>query len=282
MKKINFKLLVLVLSLYACSSPSPQVPPPPASPEPITQGIPKIQTILDSHSLEGAVLIYDVKQKSYYSNNFPHTKQGYLPASTFKIPNSIIGLETGILSDENHLFPWDGTARRLKSWEKDLTLAEAFHASCVPCYRELARKVGLKKMQEWTNKLGFGQMVVTEETLDLFWLDSPSRISQSEQIDFLSRFYHQELPISQRTYEIMKQMIVREKTAEYQLSGKTGLAIRSEEWIGWFVGYVEKSDGVYFFATNLTEAEAEREDLSDMRIPITLEALRALNIIPAR
>ncbi|MBK7660457.1 MAG: hypothetical protein IPJ28_15655 [Betaproteobacteria bacterium] len=36
----------------------------------------------------------------------------FLPASTFKIPHALIGLETGAVVDEHEVFRWDGKPKR--------------------------------------------------------------------------------------------------------------------------------------------------------------------------
>lgn len=92
----------------------------------------EFQSIIDSAKVEGSVLIYDSQKDIYYSNNFKWANIGKLPASTFKIPNSIIALESGIVENDNTLLKWDGKKRYLKIWEKDLTLKDAFRLSCVP------------------------------------------------------------------------------------------------------------------------------------------------------
>ena len=61
-----------------------------------------IQTILDSANVAGSILIYDLKQYFFYSNDFKWSKKGRLPASTFKIPNSIIN-NPGDLSEEDFM-----------------------------------------------------------------------------------------------------------------------------------------------------------------------------------
>ena len=101
--------------------------------------------ILDSLKVKGSILIYDVKNKIYYSNDFSWAKTGIIPASTFKIPNSIIALETGIIKSDTTVFKWNGEKRRFKKWEEDLTFKKAFQVSCVPCYQEIARK-------DWSQK----------------------------------------------------------------------------------------------------------------------------------
>jgi beta-lactamase class D len=117
---------------------------------------PQLQKLLDSSKLSGSILIFDVEKGKYFcSNDFALTKKVFLPASTFKVPNTLIGLETGIINI-NTIFKWDGKKRKLKIWEKDLNLHDAFHASCVPCFQELAEKIGPKRMQEYLNKFEYG------------------------------------------------------------------------------------------------------------------------------
>ena len=104
------------------------------------------QDILDSAALTGTILIYDFQDSLHYSNNFENWQEGTTPASTFKIPNSIIALESGVIDSVNHIFKWNGVPRRISSWERDMNFTQAFHLSCVPCYQEIARKVGTAKM----------------------------------------------------------------------------------------------------------------------------------------
>ena len=105
--------------------------------------VPEFQAIIDSADVEGAILMYDLVGDKYFSNDFGWAKIGNLPASTFKIANSIIALETGVVENESTVFKWNGENRRLKVWERDLTFRDAFHLSCVPCYQEVARKIGV-------------------------------------------------------------------------------------------------------------------------------------------
>jgi len=208
-------------------------------------------TILDSANVTGAILVFDPQKNVYYSNDFTWCETGHLPASTFKIPNSIIALETGVIESDSALIKWDGQARRLKVWEKDLLFSEAFHVSCVPCYQEIARKIGTMQMKEYLNKFDYGSMVVDSSNIDIFWLEGESKISQFGQIDFLYRFFNSKLPIALRTEHIMKHMMVIEENDTFRLSGKTGWSIRNGNNNGWFVGYLEKGQEVYFIATNI-------------------------------
>jgi beta-lactamase class D OXA-209 len=230
------------------------------------------QSIFDTSSLKGSVLIWDYYEGTYFSNDFERSATGFLPASTFKIPNSIIALELGNVDIENFIFKWDGQRRAFPGWEKDLSLKEAFRVSCVPCYQELARKTGTDSMRHYLDRLGYPGMVFDSSTVDNFWLEGPSAISAFEQVDFLKRFYFQELPIAEKTWIDMKEVLQLESTDNYRLSAKTGLAMRDLPYIGWIVGYWEEGEKLYFFATNLQADTAEKLDIL---IPARLELTKA-------
>jgi beta-lactamase class D len=240
---------------------------------------PAFGTILDSLKVKGAILIYDVKNNTYYSNDFSWAKTGIIPASTFKIPNSIIALETGVIANDSVVFKWDGEKRRFKKWEQDLTFKQAFQVSCVPCYQEIARKIGVKRMKTYLKKLNYSGMVFDTLTLDNFWLQGKSKFSQMQQIDFLERLYFSKLPISKRTENIMKDIMLLEKTESYTLSGKTGWGMRGELDNGWFVGYLETQNTVYFFATNVEMKNATMESFPAIRMNATKEAFRKMKLI---
>ncbi len=241
----------------------------------------ELQLLLDAAKVEGTILIYDINKNTYYANDFDKAKQGALPASTYKIPHSIIGLETGILKSDGVAFIWDGTKRTFAAWEKDLSLREGFQKSCVPCFQELARKIGVRRMKESLEKLHFGKMDVTATTITDFWLTGVSKISPFQQIDFLKRFYKKSLDISEATYTTLRSIMILEKNETYTLSGKTGLVIQNKVPLGWFVGYLEKGNQVYFFATKITPKMKGMpvKQISLLRKKLTISALRELQLV---
>lgn len=234
-------------------------------------------SILDSLDVTGTLLIFDQNSNTWYSNDYNRSNQGFLPASTFKIPNSLIGLETGVVDYDTTIFRWDGKKRRLKTWEKDMKLQEAFHASCVPCYQEIARRTGVERMRVFLDTLNYGNMVFDTTTIDLFWLEGNSKISAVQQIEFLKRFYNEQLPVSEKTYATMKKMMIIEENNRYSLSGKTGWAIRNNNNYGWFVGYIEKNNNVYYFATSIEPRESFNMILfPKIRNEITMTAMKRI------
>ncbi|MFZ4398495.1 MAG: class D beta-lactamase [Bacteroidales bacterium] len=240
----------------------------------------ELQLIIDSSNVDGSILVYDPQKQLYYSNNFKWAEIGKLPASTFKIPNSIIALETGIVKNEKTIFKWNGEKRKLAVWEKDLSFQEAFHLSCVPCYQEIAKKLGVRRMKDFLLKFNYGKMEVDSNTIDLFWLEGDSKINQFQQIDFLMRFYNSELSIKKRTERIMKGLIIIDHNASYTVSGKTGWSIRNGNNNGWFVGYIESDAKHWFFAINIEPHQAFNMDMFPMiRKEIAIKGLKVLGII---
>lgn len=250
--------------------------------EKVSQNIHKseFQTIIDSSEVVGAILIYDLKEDLYYSNDFEWANKGNLPASTFKIANSIIGLETGMIESDSTVFKWDGKDKWLKNWEQDLVLRDAFQFSCVHCYQEVATKIGSKTMNDYIKLIDYGNLKIDSTNIDKFWLEGESRISQIQQIDFLKRFYERKLPISERTEIIMKNIMFIEETDQYKLSGKSGLSNDNGQYNGWFVGYVELKNNTYFFATNLEpKKEFDFNSFINKRLHLSMNALKKMNVL---
>jgi beta-lactamase class D OXA-209 len=232
--------------------------------------------ILDSLGVKGSLLVYDAESRSYYSNDFDWASEGFIPASTFKIANGIIAVETGVVKDESIIFKWDGQKRALANWEQDLSFKQAFQFSCVPCFQELARTIGEDRMKRYLAEFEYGQIRFVSSEIDSFWLRGESRISQFEQIAFLERFYFGKLGVSDRTTNIMKKVMLIDDSQGQRLSGKTGLGRMDDTDIGWIVGYQEIGDKVYFFATNIQPKDATTTDFNAKRLIATKLALELM------
>ncbi len=236
---------------------------------------------------KGAFVLYDLKNDRYTRHNEQRCRERFSPKSTFKIPNSLIGLETGVIRDADFVIPWN---RRkyppqdnwdqypFKHWGQDHTLRSAIKYSVVWYYRELALRVGRQRMKKLVMALDYGNEDISGE-IDYFWLGNSLKISADEQVEFLKKFYAGRLPVSKRSVEIVKDILVLEKTPTYTLSAKTGGgSIAEGTLIGWFVGYVETKGNVYFFATNIEGASYP--EIREKRIDVTKSILQELGVLP--
>ncbi|GAB3328941.1 oxacillin-hydrolyzing class D beta-lactamase OXA-50 [Larkinella ripae] len=241
---------------------------------------PDFRRFFADKKLNGSFLLYDPQRDHYTAYQFERTRQRFLPASTFKILNTLIGLETGVLTDENTVMKWDSVNHEEEAWNRDNTLETAFKVSCVPCYQAVVRKVGLKRMQEWVAKTGYGKMDINADNLDKFWLEGKSAISQEEQLDFLRRVHDGRVPFSKQHLATLKKIMQLDEKPGTKLYGKTGWAGGSiNPHIGWFVGYVEKGDNVYYFATNIESPKPVPEIFVPARRQITEAILKELGAL---
>jgi beta-lactamase class D len=202
--------------------------------------------------VEGSILISDLKGDRVFQYNPQRNTTAFLPASTFKILNSLIALETRVISDEIAVLTWDGIQRKIPAWNRDLNMREAIKLSAVWFYQVLARRVGHEQMQKWVSQVGYGNSKIgSTADSDKFWLEGELRITPQEQVQFLRRLYSNDLPFSARSLSIVKDILILEQTPDYTIRGKTGFADTVTPNIGWYVGYLEKGKDVYFFATNI-------------------------------
>ncbi len=266
---------VLLLFVSGCKNNPPPKIDTEEAPKMLTFSTNQVQEIFDNQGVKGAFLIYDLKNDTTFIFNEPRIKTGYLPASTFKIINSLIALETEVITNEEDTIKWDGEKRFAEVWNQDHNLRSGIKYSVVWFYQELARRIGEQQMQHYIDTVGYGNQNIGGG-IDLFWLNGDIRITMQEQVNFLKRLYKNELPFSQRTMDIVKDIMILEKTDTFTLRAKTGWAARVEPNIGWFVGYLERMDNVYFFANNI---DINKDEDAKARKKITMQILEQLNLL---
>ena len=226
---------------------------------------------------EGSILIYDLNNNRTYEHNPQRNASAITPASTFKIFNAMVALETGVIADDVAVLTWDGIQRDIAAWNHDTNLRQGFKDSTIWFYQVLARKAGHEQMQQFIDRVGYGnRQIGTVQDIDRFWLQGPLQITPKQQIDFLQRLYRGDLPFSKRTMDLVKDIMIREQTPNYTLRGKTGLLGSTKPEIGWFVGYLEQNNKVYFFATTL---DMRKPEDAASRIEITRRSLKDLGLL---
>ena len=271
----------------AAESPTPAVASAPASASPSTPSSEQADLSRFFTNAEGTFVLLDGQTGRTVRHNPERARQRFIPASTFKIPNSLIALETNVASGPEFPLPWDPEVAPPQpwwrdSWKRDQTLRTAFRESVVWYYQELARRIGPERMQTYVQRFGYGNRDLSGG-IDQFWLRGGLRISPDEQVEFLRRFFHGELGVSPRSTQIVKDILLVEQTPEYKLSGKSGTTMvdgHEDRELAWFVGYVERGNQVHFYALNM-EGDSVGEDWPPgKRVGLTREILRELRVLP--
>jgi beta-lactamase class D len=227
----------------------------------------------------GTFVLLDGQTGRSLTSDLDRARTGFLPGSTFKIPNSLIALETGVSSGPDFRLEWDPAVAPREpwwpaSWAGPQTMRSALRDSVIWYYQELARRIGHRRMQAYVNRFSYGNRDISGG-IDQFWLTGGLRITPLEQVRFLRRFHKERLGVSRRSTRIVKDILVLEQTADHRLSGKTGW-VRTERQLGWLVGYLERGRDVYYFATNI---DIQRDADAATRLPITKAILGELGLI---
>ena len=266
---------VLALLFYSCS------------PNNVKQDK-SLKKYFDEHKVEGCfALMNNATGKFTVYNLSRYRDSSYLPASTFKIVNSLIGLQTGKIVNDSMVIKWDGVKRWLDDWNRDLTMYEAFRVSSLPYYQEVARRIGKDTMQRWLDSLKYGAKLATDKVViktavDSFWIDNSIKVTPDQQLGLVKRLYFDQLPFFKTYQEMVKRAMLFENNANYRLGYKTGWGTTENgHALGWIVGWIEENKHPYFFVLNI-ESPDRNFDIVPARMKILKDILKQLGFFEGK
>jgi len=233
-------------------------------------------------NVQGSTTIYDYKNKKWIFSNIIDANKGTLPASTFKIINLLITLESGVIKDENEIVKFTEKQDTTRYGYRpdiyhEMTVKKAFEVSAGWVFVELAKRIGKEKYRHDLKVCKYGNGNLTEKGVD-FWNFGSFAVSPRNQIEFLIHVYEEKTPFSKRNIAILKEVMITEKSKNYIIRSKTGWTRANGNDIGWWVGYVERKDNVYFFATRLTKKHSTiNPDFGSCRKDVTKNILKQLH-----
>jgi len=241
-----------------------------------------LKKYFDENKVEGCFALMDNGTGRFTVHNLGRYRDSsYLPASTFKIVNSLIGLQTGKISSDSMVIKWDGVKRRVEDWNKDLTMYEAFRVSSVYYYQEVARRIGRDTMQFWLDSLKYGNQKI-KTTIDSFWLDNSLKIKPDEELGLVKRLYFGQLPFFKTYQETVKRAMLFEDNANYRLGYKTGWGFTEKgHALGWVVGWIEENNHPYFFVLNIESADKDF-DMWTVRMKMLKDILKYLGFFEGK
>lgn len=238
----------------------------------------------DECNVEGAIAIYDNKNHTWILSDTVATRKETLPASTFKIINLLIALETKTIASENDIVKWPGSTDTIKydyrpNIYHDITVKEAFEVSAGWAFIELAKKIGKDNYKKYLTLCHYGNINLSQTDPD-FWNFGAFGISPINQVEFLKKLYEEKLPFSKRNIEIVKKVMITEQNDDYTIHSKTGWTRENDINTGWWVGYIENKNGTYFFATCLLQdRKLNASNFGNCRKEITKSVFKDLNVI---
>ncbi len=226
-----------------------------------------LKKYFDENKVTGCFTMYNNKDGKVTVYNMQLDTVRVTPASTFKIVNSLIAIETGIISDEKMVIKWDGIQRWNADWNKDLDFTQAFKVSAVPYFQTVAKRIGKDTMQLWLDSLNYGNRTIGKN-IDSFWLDNSLKISADEQVGLVKRLYFDQLPFQKRTQQMVRNVMLQEENTQYALSYKTGYGFdEKNNSIGWITGWIEENKHPFFF-TLMVQTADKNVDIKAVRLKI--------------
>ena len=234
-----------------------------------------LKKYFDAAQVDGCFSLLENAAGEITIYNMSLDTQRVLPGSTFEIVNSLIGLETGKITDEKMVLQWDGVQRPHRDWNKDLSMEEAFKVSSVPYDQEVARRVGPDTMKNWVDTLRYGNMHMAGP-VDSFWLNNSLKISPDEQLGLMYRLFFDKLPFTKRSQQIVRDRMLQENNTLYKLSYTTGSGVdENDHPVGWVVGWIVENRHVFFFVT-LVKSPHQNTDVDSAGMRVTKEILMEL------
>lgn len=229
-----------------CCAPAPEV-------NPLEQAL-RAEGVSPAAS---ALVIYRLEDEAVWASGGARIRERFTPASTSKIPHTLLAFETGAVTRPDEAFDWDGETRFVETWNEDQTFADAFRRSTVWIYQIVVPRIGAERLTEGLASFHYGNGEIGgPESIDRYWLEGPLAISATEQVEFIARLARRTLPLSAGTYETAVPLMVLSEGPGWTLYGKTGWkSVPGEMDIGWLVGWLEQTGGeapgTYAFALNM-------------------------------
>jgi beta-lactamase class D len=269
--KNTFLYVITALLFFSCS------------PNNVTQDK-SLEKFFTENKVKGTFALLDNGTGKFTIYNLARYRDSsYLPASTFKIVNSLIGLQTGVITNDSMIIKWDSIQRPVAAWNRDLSMYEAFRVSAVPYYQEVARRIGKETMQKWLDSLQYGSHTITT-TLDSFWLDNSLTIKPDEQLGLVKNLYFNQLPFFSVYQDVVKRAMLFENNSNYQLSYKTGWGgweEKRKKHIGWVVGWIVENQHPFFFVLNIESADPNF-DMVNTRLKMLKDILKHLGFMEGK
>lgn len=224
---------------------------------------------------EGSFVLYDLKHDTWKIHDKERASLRVAPNSTYKLYSALFGLENNIITPANSLIRWNGESYPFEAWNKDQTLQSAMTSSVNWYFQSIDEQLGSSAVQNYLRNIGYGNEDLSGD-FSSYWMESSLKISPVEQVELLTKLYSNDFGFAPENIKAVKDSIHIASSATGNFYAKTGTGrVNGQDVNGWFIGFIERTDNTYFFATNIhakdhadgsTAAEITMSVLSDMKI----------------
>lgn len=191
------------------------------------------------------------------------------PNSTFKIPLALMGYDANILKTMSKpLWPYDPKKHANRPvCQQALTPSTWLAHSCIWFSQQITEQLGAEKFAQYTADFNYGNKDVSGDAeksngLMQAWLDSSLQISPTQQLQFLSKLVHSELPVSQSAQSYTRSILyLDDSPAGYNVYAKTGTGADHSWFVGW---YEHREVGTHIFVYYLARSDQQPKVTSAM------------------
>jgi beta-lactamase class D len=202
-----------------------------------------LKKYFDSANVEGCFALLNNQMGNITVYNMGLDTLRLASGSSFKIPETLIGIQTGKITNGNTRLFGDSANT------SNPTLKDAFTSSSVPFFSELEKQIGKDTLQFWIDSLGYGNKKLSENA-DSTWPPQKLEISPDEQLGLMSKLYFDQLPLQKYAQDMVTSLLTEESDSLYKLNYTTASGVDSANHpIGWALGWIEENRHIYFFIT---------------------------------
>lgn len=255
MNKIYFLFSVLLFTLSSCTLNKAKINN-------------SFKKYFDSSHVDGSFSFLNNQLGDITVYNMKLDTERVSPGTSFKILNTLIGIQTGNIENENTVIKDSADTNKL-------TLSKAFKNSFIPYFQALAHRIGKDSMKLWIDSISYGNKNINGP-VDSFWLNNQLKISPDEQLGFMSKLYFSQLPFQKYAQQMVQDEMLQEDNTLYKLSYTTGtFSDEKDTPSAWALGWIEENRHVYFFVT-LIKSTDKNQDVKTVAINITRSILKEM------
>jgi beta-lactamase class D len=220
--------------------------------------------------------------KPLYARGGAQCSTRLAPASTFKIPHALVALETGVVTTTS-IEKWDGTKYpRQPKWNRNHTVISALRPSVLWVFQRIAPRIGASRMAQWLTRFNYGNQD-TSGPIGEYWTNGRLTISPAEQLEFVRRFYGDELPVraaharavrdglQQQSGTMENSLGVHRLEGDWReaaLNAKTGATSTPQYSVSWLVGVLRVKQTSYAFTSAVWAETGTGDTLGATRLAV--------------